>query len=143
MVSESCGTLEIKITKKVQEDLVCVVRTVDGTACHPSKYKMMEELVNLSKAQNEHTVRVEIVDDPEYHEDLEFYVEICTEQGQRLPGDDTQTKITIKDEDEPGTICFDSRKISVRKMDKFAYIQLVRKGGAAGDISCRCQTNVV
>jgi len=81
MVSESCGTLEIKITKKVQEDLVCVVRTVDGTACHPSKYKMMEELVNLSKTQNEHTIRVEIVDDPEYHEDLEFYVEICTEQG--------------------------------------------------------------
>merc|ERR1712100_989150 len=35
-----------------------------------------------------------------------------------------------------------SRKVSVRKMDKFAYIQLVRKGGA-GDISCRCQTNVV
>jgi len=98
------------------------VRTVDGTACHPSKYKMMEEMVTLSKTQLEHTCKVEIVDDPEYHEDLEFYVEICTEQGARLSGDDTQTKITIKDEDEPGTICFDSRKMSVRKMDKFAYI---------------------
>ena len=31
----------------------------------------------------------------------------------------------------------------MRKMDKFVYIQLVRKNGAAGDISCRCQTNVV
>lgn len=70
-------------------------------------------------------------------------MEICTEQGARLPGDDTQTKITIQDVDEPGTICFDSRKVSVRKMDKYVYIQLVRKNGAAGDISCRCQTNVV
>jgi hypothetical protein len=95
---------------------------MDGTACNPSKYKMMEEMITLSKTQMEYSVKVEIVDDPEYNEDLDFYVEICTEQGQRLPGDDTQTKITIKDEDEPGTICFDSRKISVRKMDKFAYI---------------------
>lgn len=79
MVSESCGTLEIKLTKKVQEDFVCIVRTVDGTACHPSKYKMMEEMVTLSKTQMEHTCKVDIVDDPEYHEDLEFYVEICTE----------------------------------------------------------------
>ena len=83
------------------------------------------------------------MDDDEYNEDLEFYVEICNEQGGRLAGDDTQTKITIQDVDEPGTICFDSRKVSVRKMDKFVYIQLVRKNGAAGDISCRCQTNVV
>ena len=46
-------------------------------------------MVTLNKQQNEHTVKVSIVDDPEYHEDLEFYVEICSEQGQRLPGDDT------------------------------------------------------
>jgi len=81
MVSESCGTLEIKLTKKVQEDIVCIVRTVDGTACAPSKYKAMEEMVTLSKTQMEHSFQVEIVDDPEYHEDLEFYIEICTEQG--------------------------------------------------------------
>ena len=89
MVSESCGTLDIKLTKKVQEDMVVIVRTVDGTATSPSKYAAMEEMVTLSKQQNEHTVKVSIVDDPEYHEDLEFYVEICSEQGQRLPGDDT------------------------------------------------------
>ena len=86
---------------------------------------------------------IEIIDDEGYNEDLEFYVEICSLTGARLTGDDTQTKITIQDVDEPGTICFDSRKVSVRKMDKFVYIQLVRKNGAAGDISCRCMTNVV
>ena len=143
MVSESCGQLEIKLVKKVQEDLVFILRTVDGTATAPKKYQAMEELVNLKSTQSEYSFKVDIVDDPEYNEDLEFYVEICSEAGKRLEGDDTQTKITIKDEDEPGTISFDSRKISVRKIDKFAYIQLVRKGGAAGDISCRCQTNVV
>ena len=79
MVSESCGTLEIKLTKKTTEDLVCLVRTLDGTATSPSKYKHMEEPVVLGKNQMEHIIKVEIVDDPEYHEDLEFYVEICTE----------------------------------------------------------------
>lgn len=89
MVSESCGTLEIKLTKKTTEDLVCLVRTLDGTATSPAKYKHMEEPVVLGKNQMEHIVKVEIVDDPEYHEDLEFYVEICTEQGKRMEGDDT------------------------------------------------------
>lgn len=122
MVSESCGHLEIKLTKKVADDLVFLIRTVDGTAVSPKKYAHYEELVNMGKGQTEHTIKIAIVDDPEYNEDLEFYVEICSEVGKRLEGDDTQTKVTIKDEDEPGTISFDSRKISVRKLDKFAYI---------------------
>jgi hypothetical protein len=143
MVMENCGSFEVKIAKKVNEDFVCILKTVEASAKAGKKFKAVDEMITLSKSQSEYSVKIEIIDDAEYNEDLEFFIEIYDEQGARLAGDDTQTKITIQDCDEPGTICFDSRKVSARRMDKFVYIQLVRKGGAAGEISCRLMTNVV
>lgn len=141
--SESVGQLEIKITKKVQEEVVFVVKTVDGTATAPKKYEKVEEIVRMTKTQNEHIVKVTIVDDDEFNEDLDFYVEICNEDGKKLEGDDCSTRITIKDEDKPGEIGFDKKKYSVRKMDKYAYVQLVRREGSAGEASCYCRTEVL
>jgi hypothetical protein len=67
--SESVGTLEIKICKKVSEELVFVVKTLDGTATQPKKYERVEEIVKMTKTQNEHIVKVNIVDDDDYNED--------------------------------------------------------------------------
>lgn len=141
--SESVGTLEIKICKKVQEELVFVVKTLDGSATQPKKYERVEEIVKMTKTQNEHIVKVNIVDDDDYNEDQDFYVEICNEEGQKLEGDDCSTRITIKDEDKPGEIGFDKKKYTVRKMDKYAYIQLVRRDGSTGEASCYCKTEVL
>lgn len=144
VISESCGSLEIKIAKKVNEEVAFMVQCVDGTAIAGKKYiSPNKEVITMSASQQEHIVKIEIIDDEEYNEDLDFTVELVTEQGIRMEGDDTQAKVTIKDEDLPGTICFDKRKITVRKMDKFAYIQLTRKDGAAGDIQCYCKTDSV
>ena len=121
-----------------------MIQCVDGTAIAGKKYTSPnKEVITMSASQQEHIVKIEIIDDEEYNEDLDFTVELVTEQGIRMEGDDTQAKVTIKDEDLPGTICFDKRKITVRKMDKFAYIQLTRKDGAAGDIQCYCKTDSV
>jgi solute carrier family 8 (sodium/calcium exchanger) len=141
--SESVGTLEIKICKKVQEELVFVVKTQDGSATQPKKYEKVEEIVKMTKTQNEHIVKVTIVDDDDYNEDQDFYVEICNEEGRKLEGDDCSTRVTIKDEDKPGEIGFDKKKYTVRKMDKYAYIQLVRKDGSTGEASCYCKTEVL
>jgi|TARA_B110000285_G_scaffold199183_1_gene232167 hypothetical protein len=125
----------MKITKKVNEEIIFMVKCIDGTATAGKKYKTPEGgLIKMGAKETEHTISIEIIDDDEYNEDLDFTVELVTEQGVRMEGDDTQARVTIKDEDLPGTICFDKRKITVRKMDKFAYIQLTRKDGAAGDI---------
>jgi transcriptional accessory protein Tex/SPT6 len=47
--SESVGFLEIKIYKKVQEELVFVVKTLDGSAVAPKKYEKVEEIVKMTK----------------------------------------------------------------------------------------------
>ena len=47
--SESVGTLEIKIHKKVAEEFVFVVKTVDGTATEPKKYEKVHEFVSMTK----------------------------------------------------------------------------------------------
>ena len=67
--SESIGFLEIKIYKKVQEELVFVVKTLDGSAVAPKKYEKVEEIVKMTKTQNEHIVKVNIVDDDDFNED--------------------------------------------------------------------------
>lgn len=121
-----------------------MVKCIDGTATAGKKFTApAEEMITMAASQQEHIVTIEIIDDDEYNEDLDFTVELVTEQGIRMEGDDTQARITIKDEDLPGTICFDKKKVTVRKMDKFAYIQLTRKDGAAGDIQCYCKTESV
>lgn len=50
MVQENCGSFEIKLNKKVNEDLVCIVRTVEASAKAGKKFKAIEEMVTLSKS---------------------------------------------------------------------------------------------
>lgn len=68
-------------------------------------------MISLNKNTNEHVIKVKIIDDPEYNPDMDFTIEICSEDGKRLEGDDTVTRVTIKDEDAPGTIAFAERQI--------------------------------
>jgi len=52
---------------------------------------------------------VAIIDDAEWSPDLDFFVELYDPEKPgkpRLPGDDTRTKVTILDEDLPGTLSF-------------------------------------
>lgn len=144
VISESCGKLELKITKKVNESVAFMVKCIDGTATAGKKFTAPpQEMITMAANKQEITVNIEIIDDEDYNEDLDFTIELVDEQGAKLPGDDTTCRVTIKDEDLPGTICFDKRRVTVRKMDKFAYIQLTRKDGAAGDIQCYCKTESV
>lgn len=67
-------------------------------------------MIQFKKKDTEQKIRVNIVDDEEWNPDLEFYVELFdpTQESQpRLPGDDTRCKVTILDEDFPGTLGFE------------------------------------
>ena len=66
-----------------------MIKTVDGTATSPKKFEAKMENVKMNKSQNEHSFKIQIVDDDEYNPDLDFYVELCSEDGKRLEGDDT------------------------------------------------------
>lgn len=84
------------------------VRTVPDSAQSPKDYTHVDELIILKKRDKEpYIFKVEIIDDDEWEPDLDFFVELYDPNTmQRLPGDDTRTKVTILDEDFPGTIGF-------------------------------------
>lgn len=106
-VTESNGFVEIAIVKKVATDLTIGVRTVPDTATHPKDYTHIDELITIKKRDSEYKIKIPIVDDEEWEPDLDFFVELYDPNTQtRLPGDDTRTKVTILDEDFPGTIGF-------------------------------------
>lgn len=58
----------------------------------------------------------------------------------KLTGDDTKTKITILDEDQPGTICFEDTQLDVKRTNEFIEMKILRVDGADGAVSCTVRT---
>jgi hypothetical protein len=150
-VTESNGHVEITIVKKIlNQELTLGVRTVPDTAQPPKDYTHIDEVIHLAKRDVERKIKVPIVDDEEWNPDLEFWVELYDpekydpdkEAGEedRLPGDDTRCKVTILDEDFPGTIGFASTDVHVSKNQKEVEIEVERVDGSDGTISCWVST---
>lgn len=142
-VTESNGHVEITIKKKVQFDLNVGVRTVSDSALPPKDYKDFDEVIQFKKQEQEKKIQIEIVDDEEWNPDLEFYVELydpSKEGHPRLPGDDTRCKVTILDEDFPGTLGFDETSIQCNQSQGKIDIKIVRLEGADGMIQCMVET---
>ena len=146
-VTESNGHVEITIVKKlINQELIVGVRTVDDTAVAPKDYKEFNQEIQFGKRESEKKIEIPIVDDEEWNPDLEFWVELYdptkTEQGVHdlLPGDDTRTKVTILDEDFPGTIGFGNTDIRVGKGETEVEIEIERVDGSDGTIGCMIST---
>jgi len=110
-VTESNGHVEITIAKKIiSQEITIGVRTINDTAQAPRDYTHIDEIIEFGKRDTEKKIRIPIVDDEEWNPDLEFIVELYDpnklEGEDRLPGDDTRCRVTILDEDFPGTIGF-------------------------------------
>lgn len=72
----------------------------------------------MKKNENEAEFKIKIFDNNEWQPDLDFFVELydATIEGMpRFYGDDTKCKITILDEDFPGTLCFMETTMVVSK----------------------------
>ena len=55
---------------------------------------------------------VGIIDDDEWEPDEDFFLELYdANTSDRLPGEDTRTRVTILDDDKPGMIVFKEKKI--------------------------------
>lgn len=81
------------------------------------------------------------MDDDEWEPDLDFLVEIYEiDGGARMKGDDTQTRITILDEDCPGTLGFEKTDIRTTKSQQFVTVILKRSDGSSGSISVTLKT---
>ena len=122
-------------------------RTVADTAVAPKDYGHVDQVVTLKKRETELKVHIPIVDDDEWEPDLDFYIELydpnqINSEGvpDRLKGDDTRCKVTILDEDFPGSLGFEVTDIRVPKNAQKVDVTIMRMEGADGTISCYIRT---
>lgn len=140
-VAESNGHVTITIEKKYKGEFSFWLRTIDGTAKAPDDYIEKNELLTMHEDQTEREIQIEIVNDPDWEPDEEFYVEILDEEKQtRMVGDDTRTTVVILDEDQAGQIGFAEVNWDVPRKDAVAYVKLERKYGTDGELTCLLNT---
>jgi hypothetical protein len=106
--------------------------------------------LHFKPGQDAATVQIPIVDDEAWNPDLEFTVILydinnldASRGSDKLPGGDTQCKITILDEDFPGTIEFVKTDVQVSKTAKYVDIEIQRIDGSDGTIHCQITTEVM
>lgn len=141
-VTESNGTVDIVIVKnKENAEFTFGYRTVDDSATAPKDYQSVNQVVTMKKKENEIKIQIPIVDDEEWEPDLDFLVELYDPVTQeRLTGDDVSCKVTILDEDFPGTLGFEKTEINVQKGQDHVDIVITRSDGSDGTIYCVVKT---
>lgn len=141
-VSEAIGTIKVHVIKKNKGDEFLVgVRTVDGTAEAGEDFEEIDEELDFDEDESELEVEVEIINDDVFEENEDFYVELYdVETGKRLKGEDTRTRITVIDDDQPGIIGFERRVLMVSPSDKYVDVKVHRLSGCDGDVSVLFET---
>jgi len=67
---------------------------------------------------------------------------LCDETDQkRLEGDNTECKVTILDDDNPGQLVFEKRNIEVKRDQGKVKVKVLRQDGSDGDITVRIMTD--
>jgi solute carrier family 8 (sodium/calcium exchanger) len=104
------------VVKKTNQAFTFGYRTIDDSATAPKDYEAVDKTITMGKNENEMLIQIPIVDDEEWEPDLDFFVELYDPAtGKVLEGDDTRCKVTILDEDFPGTLGFEQTEITVQK----------------------------
>lgn len=88
------------------------------TAVPESDYTDINVTAKMDQNEDEKVFEIPIVDNDEWEPDLDFLVEIydCESPKQeRMIGDDTQCRVTILDEDIPGTLGFEMTDVRVNR----------------------------
>jgi solute carrier family 8 (sodium/calcium exchanger) len=116
-VTESAGVASVTVVKKIlNQSITFGIRTVKDTAVPDHDYKDIDMRIKMSASEMERAIEIPIIDNNEWEPDLDFLVELYEIDApgkERLKGDDTITRVTILDEDFPGTLGFQVTNIRV------------------------------
>jgi len=113
------------------------IRTKDGEALAGEDYVAIDEQVVFGENATFQKVNIKIIDDDGWEPDENFYVELYDlETGKKLEGADTETKVTIIDDDKPGNLQFKSRLVPALVTYTTIQVDVIRKDGNDGLISC-------
>lgn len=141
-VSEACGSIKIKILNKTKKPGKVRVRTVDGDAEAGKDYDAIDQVLAFTNGQKEGEVMIGIKDDDNWEPDEDFYVELVDVNSEmRLVGEDTRTRITILDDDKPGMLVFEEKKVLKHPAnEKECNVTIKRVNGSDGKITVKYKT---
>ena len=110
-VSECCGSLSIEVLNKSGAAGSVRVITVDGDAKAGEDFEAVDEVLTFQSGQKSAFVSVRIFDDDTWDPDADFFCQLYSwPSNEELTGQDTKTRVTIIDDDQPGHIGFDYEK---------------------------------
>ena len=75
-VTESSGSVEITIIKKIEMEVTIGYRTIADTAFAPKDFSHVDEHITFGPREIEKKIQIPIVDDDEWEPDLDFIVEL-------------------------------------------------------------------
>jgi solute carrier family 8 (sodium/calcium exchanger) len=129
------------VNKVVGEEFKVGIRTRDGTAVESKDYTAVDEIIEFGPSDQDKYIEVGIVNDDIWEENEDFYVELYDpDNNEKLPGNDTETKVTVIDDDQPGILGFERRQIMVNPKEGVAGIKVHRLQGADGEVTVSFET---
>jgi len=152
-VLESCEKMFVIVERSGDTTKLVTVdyKTRDGTANAGTDFKQAEGTLRFQPNETEQKIGIEIIDDTAYELDEDFYVDLfnpCApdekeaKDSKAVLGGRTVATVTIIDDDEPGTLFFDKESDTITEMaeDQTCLIQVNRKNGSKGVVSCKYYT---
>lgn len=151
-VLESGGYIMVQVLRKgnIDERATVNYKTRDGDATAGTDYVEMAGTLEFQSGETSKEFKVVIIDDTAYELDEHFFLDLsnptCPDGFakcvQAVIGHIGVTTITIVDDDQPGTLCFqkESDIFTEGLEDKVVPIRVERKNGSKGDISCKYHT---
>ena len=117
--------------------------TRDDTAKAGKDYVHFDDIIAFKASESFREIGITIEDDDNWEPDKDFEVLLCENDKQMKPleGEDTITRVTIIDNDNPGTIGFAERNIICRPQDTELILEIERQDGSSGEVSVRVEVN--
>jgi len=139
------GSVEIPVRcSHTNKQLKVHYETRDGTAKKESEYKHAQGTLTFGPSVEEEvqTVKIEIVDDEDVEEDMEFYIDLTPEAGTNVADFDIvgpTLMVTVIDDDEPGVLSWESEQVGVQASGDFE-LKVRRREGASGELKFNVKT---
>ena len=134
---EGTGKVILTVQKRQEGPIQFRCITEDDTGKAGHDYTKMNEVISMKAVEKEREIAIGIVDDDEWEPDKDFIVKLChnDHEMKQHDGEDTMTRVTIIDNDNPGTLGFSVRNMIVRPRDEICTLEIERAEGSSGLVS--------
>ncbi|MBX9579736.1 MAG: DUF4394 domain-containing protein [Gemmataceae bacterium] len=135
-VAEGAGSVDVTLTRTDGGvGAVTVTLTVGGTATPGDDFTAPPTTVTFADGETTRTVTIPILDDTIDEVDETIILTLSDPTGGGLLGANTQTTLTITDDDTAGSVQFDPAAVTVAEDGGSVTLTLTRTGGTAGPVT--------